>query len=336
MKLLFIFTGGTIGSTLKGDVISTDQTKSYQLLRAYKEKYGMPFTYDVAEPYTELSENNTGAHIRILGDCIADAVKKPYDGIVVTHGTDTLQYSASAVGYALGLHTVPVCFVAANAPLDDQKSNALDNLRGAVCFIEQKGGGGVFVTYRNSASDTVIVHRATRLLESRAYSDEVISLGDSFYGAIDRDGRFVKNPHFREADDEIEPLPTSRLEKINKRTLVLAVCPGILYPEIPDGVKYVLLNTYHSGTLDTKSKQAKEFFLQAKKKGVTVFATGIYGGPQYASAKLFDELGIHPIMDLSPIAAYVKLWLADSLQKDPAYLLSSSLSGDMFDRLSVF
>ena len=66
MKLLFIFTGGTIGSTMHGDVISPDGTKSRKIIEAYRDKFGIDFEYDTVEPYTELSENNTGRNIRIL------------------------------------------------------------------------------------------------------------------------------------------------------------------------------------------------------------------------------------------------------------------------------
>ncbi len=329
MKLLFIFTGGTIGSTRKGDVISADETKSYDILRAYEARYGISFDYDVAEPYTELSENNTGRHLKILADRIGNAVGEGYDGIVVTHGSDTLQYSAAAVGYTLGLNTVPVCFVAANAPIEDPVSNAMDNLRGAVRFIEQRGGRGTFAVYRNAASKTLFVHRVTRLLESRAYSDEVVSLRDIPYGSMDGEFHFVKNPKFHEKADEMAPLSCGGLSVVNDSALLISVRPGIRYPEIPEGVKYVMMNTYHSGTLDTKSERARAFFLGARERGVTVFATGVYGGPKYASAELFDELGICPIMNLSPVAAYVKLWLADSMGEEPIKILGQSLSGDV-------
>jgi len=96
MKILFIFTGGTIGSTLKdGNVIATDEKKSYKIIEAYGKKYTIDFEYDVCEPYTELSENNTGEHIRMLSTCIRSKLDCGYDGIIITHGTDTLQYSAA-------------------------------------------------------------------------------------------------------------------------------------------------------------------------------------------------------------------------------------------------
>ena len=70
MRILFVFTGGTIGSTQRGEVISTDDEKKYKLIEAYKAKHSLDFEYDLVEPYTELSENNTGWHIRMLIGCI--------------------------------------------------------------------------------------------------------------------------------------------------------------------------------------------------------------------------------------------------------------------------
>ena len=99
MKLLFIFTGGTIGSTLDGAYISPDRSKAYRLIEAYAEKYGIDFEYDLTEPYTSLSENNTGLQIKALCSSVKASLGQGYDGIIVTHGSDTLQYSAAAVGY---------------------------------------------------------------------------------------------------------------------------------------------------------------------------------------------------------------------------------------------
>ncbi len=329
MKLLFIFTGGTIGSTQKGDVISPDLNKSYIILNAYNDKYGIDFDYDVKEPYTELSENNTGFHLKTLAECVKNNTEKNYDGIIITHGTDTLQYSASTIGYTVGLNSLPICFVASNAPIENPISNALDNLHGAINFIKQKAGRGTFVIYRNGASDTVLAHRATRLLESMAYSDEVISVLNEPYGKFDASYNFIKNDKYHEKDDAIDTLSCENFTDTNERVQIIQMHPGISYPEISSNLKYIIVNTYHSGTLDTKSEKARKFFLDAKKKGVTVFATGIYDGPQYLSAKHFAELGITPITNLSPVVAYIKLWLADSMKKDPKQILGQSLSGDI-------
>ena len=72
MKLLFIFTGGTIGSTLSGDVMYADREKSYKLLHAYDARHPIDFAYDTVSPYLALSENNTGNELRLLTACVRE------------------------------------------------------------------------------------------------------------------------------------------------------------------------------------------------------------------------------------------------------------------------
>ena len=329
MKLLFIFTGGTIGSTQSDDVISVDKNKSYIIIDAYRRRYGIDFDYDVTELYTELSENNTGWHIRMLVRTVKENTDKGYDGIIVTHGSDTLQYSAAAIGYCMGLDSLPICLVAANFPIEDIRSNALDNLCGAISFIKNSCGRGAFVVYRNANSDTVRVHRATRLIGAKAYSDDVSSTGGGVFGWFDKNYSFIKNPDYTERADEKEVLDASQIEDVSRNIAVIPCYPGMTYPQISDDVKYVILSTYHSGTLNTKSKAIVDFLNCVKAKGVTVYVSGTSCGPHYLSAESFDELGIVPINSISPVAAYIKLWLITSMGKEPTELLFGSIGGDV-------
>ena len=129
---------------------SADAKGAYVILEKYRARYGIDFEYETYEPYTELSENLSGEHIGALISAVHDRLSLGYDGIIVTHGTDTIQYSAAALSYALGLDTVPVCLVSANAPIESAESNGLINLRCAVEFIRLHGGRGVFSVYANA------------------------------------------------------------------------------------------------------------------------------------------------------------------------------------------
>ena len=222
MKILFVFTGGTIGSTLGADnIISPDAAKSYKIIETYSKKHTVDFAYDVVEPYTELSENNTGANLKKLATCVLEKLDGGYDGIVVTHGTDTLQYTAAALGYAVGNSSVPICIVSANRPIEHPQSNALDNLHAAVSFIRTGEGRGVFVPYRNDNSDTVMLHRATRLLAGKAFSDEVSSIFDSVWGHFDSNWKLVKNENYAESSDECAPLDLLSLGDFSEKILIL-------------------------------------------------------------------------------------------------------------------
>ena len=332
MKLLFLFTGGTIGSTTKGDTISTDSAKPYLLLEAYRKAYGLNIDYDAAEPYTSLSENNTGETLRLLCASVGEYLAKGgYDGIVVTHGTDTLQYSAAALSYAFADTKIPICLVSSNFPIEDKRANGIKNLHGAIRFITEVGTPGVFVPYKNRG-EALRIHRGTRLLPSTAFSDRVESVCGSYMGTF-RDGEPFR-PHrgYKEAPDAIPAFGALDIPCYCREIIILEPYPGKCYPPLSERVRYVLHASYHSGTINTEATTTAEFFGEAHSRGITCFLTGAAPGTAYESTALFKELGIAPLYNLSPIAAFVKLWFWHLTHPDtPATqeILLSPLAGDV-------
>lgn len=71
---------------------------------------------------------------------IADAIEthyEEYDGFVITHGTDTLAYTASALSYLIQNSPKPIVLTGAQKPIDmentDARTNLSDSLRFAAC-----------------------------------------------------------------------------------------------------------------------------------------------------------------------------------------------------------
>jgi hypothetical protein len=95
----------------------------------------------------------------------------------------------------------------------------------------------------------------------------------------------------------------------------------MVYPEIPDAPRAILLDTYHSGTVDAVSAAAHAFFRTAREKGIPIFVTG---DNAYDSRRIFDEYGIIRL-PIAPIAAYMKLWLYGTGAD-----LTASRGGDVF------
>lgn len=60
MKILVVFTGGTIGSCYNDGVISPDSSTRYKLIEMYKQNGGYA-EFDAISPYTVLSENLTAS-----------------------------------------------------------------------------------------------------------------------------------------------------------------------------------------------------------------------------------------------------------------------------------
>lgn len=329
MKILIIFTGGTIGSAVQGDYISADTKTPYKLISEYEKNYGIDFEYDVLQPYTELSENNTGETISALAGCLRENINGNYDGVIVTHGTDTLQYTAAALSYTFGKCGVPVCIVSANYIIGDERSNGLANFRSTVNFIRQKIGG-VWVVYKNSDEENVTVHGGARLLESQAFSDCFYSAGNSFYGRFDNGENFLKNENYREFPDEISPIIPKKLKENSDFILRIDPYVGMTFPAINSKIKYVIMGTFHSGTFNTKSEYVRDFFSELRQKKITVFLTGTTAGTAYESTRAFEEMNVIPVPNIAPIALYMKIWLSESAGLDVTKTITKNLGGDFF------
>lgn len=338
MKILVVFTGGTIGSSLSTDgYFSPDRKKAYRLLELYK-KYcastnnrfpkwdGEELIFDMVEPYTILSENLDMVYAQKLVHCISQNLKKDYDGIIVTHGSDTLQYTAAILGYAFGCDTIPIMLVASNYILDDMRANGVDNFAGAVEFIRQQAGRGVFVSYRNTGEHTHF-HRATRLVAHGPYTDYLVSVDNIHYGSFCY-GRIHKNQMFKEREDEIKPLPVE-WDSLKSSVVWLNVHPAMVFPKLENGTKVILVSSYHSGTMNTASARWNAYFRTAVEKGIPVFLVGAPDGMSYESTKVYEDNGIRVLPKISPIAAYIKLLMGTAADMDDKEYMFKSLGGDL-------
>ena len=302
-KLLTVFTGGTIGITRANGAISPDGKNFALLLELYQKKYGAA-DFDSVAPYTVLSENLSADNLKLLRRCVSENLNKGYDGVIVTHGTDTLQYTAAYLDLTLGMQTpVPVVLVSANYPLADSRSNGLLNFAAAVDFIKTSGERGVFVSYHNTAGEFAAIHRGADVLPHLPLDDSVYSLFNAPFGAV-QNGVFVKNSAYTER--EREDLSACEL---SGRVLYLRAHPGMVFPEISADTKAVLLEGFHSGTLPTDNDECVRFCRAANAQGIPLYLTGGQAGFEYASKQAFAELGIKVLPPMSPVAAYMRLWL---------------------------
>lgn len=320
MKLLFLFTGGTIGSTARGATVSVDEKKPYLLLEKYAEHHPVDFSYDTISLFSELSENFTGEHIARIATAVRAERTKDYDGVIVTHGTDTLAYTAAALGYALGEGGIPVCLVSAGYPTEDARSNGIANLHAAVSLIRAGCVHGVLVPYRNPQDKDTACHRATRLSTSLALREEVFSVSTPL-GRVDADGRFWSDPAYKESPDALGAPPSLALSAQSAGILRVFPYPGMCYPAIPADTHSILLEAYHSGTIDGKSPAVHAFLAEARERGISLFVSG---NAVYESARIFDTYGVTRL-PIAPTAAYMKLWLYG---KDAP--LFASRGGDVF------
>lgn len=330
MKVAVIFTGGTIGSQVRNGKIGPGEDRQYLLLEKYREKVSHTYIdFSVYQPFTILSENSTGRTITELIRAVKHCLAGEYHGIIITHGTDTLAYSASALGYVFSGVNIPIVLVSSNYVLTDPRANGVDNFYYGVDWICQNPGGGVYVSYKNEG-DNPKIHLGTRILGHRSFSDEVYSVMDCYLGEYDR----------KKGSWYVKENPPKVSEKLFIKELVLQqtspiqqIIPyvGMAYPKLEASTLAVLHHSYHAGTICNESQGTQSFFEEARKRAIPVFVTGLDASMLYESTEIYEQYGMIPLPVASPVAMYMKLWLLIAVGEDLGYWMRKQIEGDIVE-----
>lgn len=330
--IYLIFTGGTIGSAALPDgSLNVADTASSLLLRQYRALSGDDCDFSVSQPYAILSENLDGKHLNLLIDAIRRVLRHAdCEGILLMHGTDTLQFSAAMLSFLFSDIAVPLLLVSSNFILTDSRANGLSNFAFALRFLREKRGCGVFVSYRNPGGLPQF-HRGHLLQNPLALTDEVYSIRALTYGCYEApstDRRSLCRAPYRALAGQHAPnasLPFTAPSHLCEHSHILWLKPyvGMTYPPIPDDCRAVLLDSYHSGTIAV-SDGLRGLMQEAAERKLPVLLTGLSSdGAEYDSILRYKQLGITPLYDGAPVALYCKLWLAVSAQAIGQLILES-------------
>lgn len=309
MKIKFLLTGGTIGSAIGADgFIAPDKGTADRLL-SLQCCAGVEF--DVETPYTILSERLSGKYLMLLADAVNQALAAGcYDGVLIAHGTDTLQYSAAMLSLLFPAVRIPVLFVSSDYILDDVRANGYDNFRCAVQYIRDRGNAGIWVSYHNQEDIYTRLHHGAKLLWHRPFCASLYSLSNQYYAEFD-ETQFQYNPEYRRQELYLHESAAPDYKNIpeNSNVLLLHIYPGMVYPLIEKEVKAVVLCAYHSGTLCDDSR-FEEFTDGLRRRGIACYLSGFsQKEAAYETTKLYQSAGIHLLPEESPVLSYCRLWL---------------------------
>lgn len=287
-----------------------------------------------------VSENMShgGRDWETLAEYACEEINRGVPGVVITHGTDTMQYTAAALSFLLRDVSVPVVLTGSNYPITDSRvdNDAVDNLYDSLLFATESRLAGVYIVFHHS------VYKGTRV---RKETDWVSGKG-SFSS--------IGFPSIAEIKDEkIVYLNESRAEALGRsrpremkpfQWPVAHLKPdggfaeeGIGFFSIkPDrredleclvqqkGKKAILLELYDSCTAPASG--AGRFSLlpvieDARKNGVLFFATSRSasrnGMSTYSSSIELKNAGVISLFDMTATAAWVKLRWVLSQTENP-------------------
>lgn len=164
-----------------------------------------------------------------------------YDGFVITHGTDTMAYTASAMSFALGNLNKPIIFTGSQKTIDDIPTDAERNLINSV-IVATLDIAGVLIVF---GSKILYGNRSTKMSESNldAFDSPMLPAVGEISLEIELNNLKFKNrnnnPFFCKAD-------------FDKDIISIVVTPGlnILYLEkMLDISKGMVLVAYGPGNI---------------------------------------------------------------------------------------
>ena len=302
-KILLLTTGGTIASLPGGSGLEPRRSEVMELALDQLRSY-----YDITidDVMCLDSSNITPEEWQLIARRIF-ADRAGFDGIVVSHGTDTMAYTASAVTFMLPDIDLPVVFTGSQLPLADMLSDAPGNLRTAFAMAAS-GHPGVFLAFDRK------VMLGCRAVKIRASGFSAFESVNARYAAqVTNRGLVV--------DDSV--LPPRRGEarlcpEISRNVFLLKLTPG-LNPAVFDvlaamGYQGIVIEAFGLGGVNVLHKGLRGI-RRAVEDGISVVVTTqcLYDSANlqvYQVGTKLLELGVIQGRDMTSEAAMAKLMWA--------------------------
>ena len=322
-RVLVLYTGGTMGMVAgprgwqpaKGEL----QRQLRQRSRFHHGGDG-PLTlppdgdrpgvcYDVLEYEPLLDSSNLAARdwVRLAEDV---ARHDEYDAFVVVHGTDTMAYSASALSFMLRNLKKTVIFTGSQIPIGSLRTDAVDNLLGALILAATYDLPEVGLYFRGR------LFRGNRTTKTDAKGLDAFASPNlrplaTMDVDVDVDWGLVRPTN-------AEPLEVHPIH--NPHVACITLFPGMtattLERMLQPPLKGLVLLTYGAGNAPDNQPDFLRVLRHATDQGqVIVNATQCLRGtvrPDYAAGKSLEDAGLISALDMTAEAALTKL----------AYLLS--------------
>ena len=311
-KILLIYTGGTIGMMKD---FTTGALKAFnfsKLLNKIPELKQLDCEIETIsfEKPIDSSDMNTVHWIKIAK--IIEENYISFDGFVVLHGSDTMSYSASALGFMLENLNKPVIFTGSQLPIGDLRTDAKENLITAIQIASLQSKNKAVITEVGLYFEYKL-YRGNRTTKINA--EHFNAFASPNYPELAESGVHLKiNTPFL--------LPKSRTKKLiintalDNNVAVIKMFPGINETvlaaifNIPN-LKGIVLETYGSGNAPTD-----EWFILLLKKAIKsglhiINVTQCSGGSvsmgHYETSTLLKKIGIISGKDITTEAAITKL-----------------------------
>lgn len=326
-RVLVLSTGGTIASKPGSDGLEPELTGE-ELIAALGDLKGS-FDIHVRQIMNLDSSNIQAEEWQLMARSVYEA-GGDYDGIIITHGTDTMAYTASMLSFMLPGLRIPLVLTGSQIPMDNMLTDARNNLFCALAAVDA-GIQGVSVAFNRH------IIRGCRAVKVRTMGfDAFESVNAHYLGEIFADGLRVY--------DRQTPRPgvlPALKNQISTDVFLLKLIPNTkpaLFDHLRDiGYRGVVLETFGAGGLHFRHRDLLEKLRMLRSQGIVVAACSqcLYEPSNFTiyevGRKLLDA-GVIPAGDMTTEAAVTKLMWALGQTEDPEEvrrIFSTDLCGEI-------
>jgi glutamyl-tRNA(Gln) amidotransferase subunit D len=348
-NLSLLSTGGTISSKIDyrtGGVMAALTAK--ELNDSIPELTGIA-NIDPEVVLSEYSENIKPEHWSLIARKVANNILSgKYDGIIVSHGTDTMHYTSAALSFALQNLPIPVVLVGAQRSSDRPSSDASLNLIGACTFATRSKFSGVFVAMHYSISDEVIAcHIGTRVRKNHTSRRDAFQSIDVYpFSLIKKDqieiSRQYADLKFQERNKNLESMDVR--PNFENKVSLLKFYPGfdcrMIDYCVDLGHKAIILEGTGLGHIN---KECFSKIENAVNKGIIIFMTSqcIWGRTAltvYDTGRDLLNLGVIPLSNMTSETALVKaMWCFGNFKEEKEVIktMTSNIANEFTNRIIV-
>lgn len=212
-KILMLATGGTIASKDSGQGL-TPAITSQEILN-YVPAIGQLCQVEAIQLMNLDSTNITPRHWLEMARAVEEHYDQ-YDGFVLTHGTDTMAYTAAALSYLIQGSEKPIVITGSQKSICLENTDARMNLYNSFLYAAADGSHGVSLVFDGK------VILGTRARKERTKSYNAFSSVDYPELAVIRDGKLIR--YLAELEYRPRPVFSHQLEE---RVLLLTLIPGM-------------------------------------------------------------------------------------------------------------
>jgi glutamyl-tRNA(Gln) amidotransferase subunit D len=332
-QVSILSTGGTIASKVDyrtGAV--TSQFSAGEIIAAIPELEEIA-NYRARVIYQILSENMKAEYWMELARAVAQEIRTGAEGVIITHGTDTMMYTAAALSFMVKT-PVPVVLVGSQRSSDRPSSDAAMNAVGAATVAISDIAEVCVVMHGTTSDEYCAIHRGTRVRKMHtSRRDAFQSINCSSIGRVNYLDRKIQTfiPYRHRGEVELE-----LADRLEPRCALVKYTPGAS-PEI---LNYYIDNDYKGIVLEGTGlgHVASDWIASIKRAtdaGIPVVVTsqclrGRICDRVYDTGRYMLEAGAIEGEDMLPEVALVKLmWLLANCADEVRSLVGKPLAGEI-------